>query len=290
MPTHYETLNVPTTATPQQIKAAYKHLALANHPDKTHRLPPKEQTARSERFKSIISAYKILSDSLQRAIYDRTFSTTRRKKPIPTPREPASPVPAPAPRSRRQTDAYGRRNAVTLPLDPGPYMTPRGTYPTFPIPFAENTAWEHRHEGVHTHITIPQKFRVQGTPSLSGKWRQSTISFNIRRVFVRGTKLAPGAHGAPIRIRIENGAAAVNSVTVTLIEIRDAVQVVVDLRKEEGAGAADLRGHWEMDFDGEAEGVLVGEDYEKKVTVWLPRKGEAEHRCTRVVRRGGRGF
>jgi len=58
---HYATLGVPRTADASQIKAAYKKLALKNHPDKGG--DPK-------RFQAIAAAYSVLSDAAKRRQYD----------------------------------------------------------------------------------------------------------------------------------------------------------------------------------------------------------------------------
>jgi len=58
----YRTLEVPNTATPDEIKAAYRKLAKLYHPDRN--------PDSTEKFKSINSAYEILSDDAKRAAYD----------------------------------------------------------------------------------------------------------------------------------------------------------------------------------------------------------------------------
>ncbi|MCA9664688.1 MAG: J domain-containing protein [Myxococcales bacterium] len=62
---HYNILGVPPTATQEQIKAAYRRLALRHHPDKN----PSPEAA--ERFRRCTEAYNVLSDESRRASYDR---------------------------------------------------------------------------------------------------------------------------------------------------------------------------------------------------------------------------
>lgn len=62
----YEVLNVARDATPEQVKRAYKKVALANHPDRN----PGDEGA-VERFKSASEAYDVLSDPDKRSRYDR---------------------------------------------------------------------------------------------------------------------------------------------------------------------------------------------------------------------------
>lgn len=64
---HYKILGVPRTAAAQQIKKAYRELALKWHPDKN--LDNKEEAEKM--FLDIAQAYEILSDAELKAKYDR---------------------------------------------------------------------------------------------------------------------------------------------------------------------------------------------------------------------------
>ncbi len=62
----YEVLEVSRTASDQEIKAAYRKLALKFHPDRN----PGDKTA-EDRFKEAAAAYAVLADADKRARYDR---------------------------------------------------------------------------------------------------------------------------------------------------------------------------------------------------------------------------
>lgn len=63
---YYEVLGVSRDADDQQIKSAYRKLALQHHPDRN----PDNQEA-EEKFKEAAEAYSVLSDPQKRAAYDR---------------------------------------------------------------------------------------------------------------------------------------------------------------------------------------------------------------------------
>ncbi len=63
---YYDVLGVTRGATPEEIKQAYRRLAMELHPDRN----PDDQDA-ADRFRAATEAYAILSDSNQRQSYDR---------------------------------------------------------------------------------------------------------------------------------------------------------------------------------------------------------------------------
>ncbi|KAI5121626.1 hypothetical protein M0805_001155 [Coniferiporia weirii] len=68
----YEALNVTRDAPPEEIRKAYRKMALQTHPD---RLPPgateTEKARAEEQFRKVNNAYEVLSDEEKRRIYDR---------------------------------------------------------------------------------------------------------------------------------------------------------------------------------------------------------------------------
>jgi molecular chaperone DnaJ len=63
---YYEVLGVARAATDQEIKSAYRKLALQFHPDRNPNNPDAE-----EKFKEASEAYAVLADGEKRAVYDR---------------------------------------------------------------------------------------------------------------------------------------------------------------------------------------------------------------------------
>src|ERR1700719_1130256 len=62
----YELLGVPRTASADDIKKAYRKLAMQHHPDRNQGNQEAEQ-----KFKSLSEAYEVLKDDQKRAAYDR---------------------------------------------------------------------------------------------------------------------------------------------------------------------------------------------------------------------------
>ena len=66
MADYYDILEISHSATPEEIKKAYRKKAVQFHPDKNPGDPEAEK-----RFKEISEAYEVLSDEKKRQIYDR---------------------------------------------------------------------------------------------------------------------------------------------------------------------------------------------------------------------------
>jgi molecular chaperone DnaJ len=65
---YYEILGVSKTASLDEIKKAYREMALKFHPD---RVPAEQKKAAEDKFKGISEAYAVLSDSAKRELYDQ---------------------------------------------------------------------------------------------------------------------------------------------------------------------------------------------------------------------------
>ncbi len=94
MSTHYATLGLPATASPDAIRQAYRRLVLLTHPDRT------PDPAAHQRFLAVNDAYDVLSNPARRAAYDAALR--RAAAPAPAPIRTAPPRPDP----RRRPAGY----------------------------------------------------------------------------------------------------------------------------------------------------------------------------------------
>jgi len=76
MKTHYDVLGLNKDATDQEIKKAYRKLAMKFHPDRNQNNP--EAT---EKFQEISSAYQVLSDEDEKTKYDQELNFVSEEAP-----------------------------------------------------------------------------------------------------------------------------------------------------------------------------------------------------------------
>lgn len=65
MTDYYEVLGIERNASPEQIKKAYRRMAMKVHPDVTN------EPGAAEQFKAVNEAYEVLSDPNKKAVFDR---------------------------------------------------------------------------------------------------------------------------------------------------------------------------------------------------------------------------
>jgi len=98
--THYDRLGVKPTASPQQIRQAFRELSKLYHPDTTT-LPEEEAT---EKFQQLNEAYGILSSPDRRWTYDKQVGYSRIS--VMQPLEPLSRASSTVPRRKEPSNLY----------------------------------------------------------------------------------------------------------------------------------------------------------------------------------------
>jgi preprotein translocase subunit Sec63 len=90
MTNYYKLLQVDPSADPEVIAAAYRRLAVKNHPD-TNGSSPEAKA----RMQALNEAYAVLSDPVQRAAYDRSMASQSATNTTARPRPTVSSTPPP---------------------------------------------------------------------------------------------------------------------------------------------------------------------------------------------------
>ncbi|OMO79074.1 hypothetical protein COLO4_24572 [Corchorus olitorius] len=72
----YTVLGVNRSATKEEIKEAFRKLALKYHPDKHSQSPKHLRDSATLKFKQVSDAYEVLSDDRKRAAYNLTSSSS----------------------------------------------------------------------------------------------------------------------------------------------------------------------------------------------------------------------
>ena len=118
MKTHYENLELPPTASAEEIKKSFRTLIARYHPDKVQHLGKEFQDMAADRAAELTEAYRILSDPDRRAEYDRTMSAAAAAAPAAPP--PASSPDAAPPPAAVRTAPYEPPRPPQEPAPPPP--------------------------------------------------------------------------------------------------------------------------------------------------------------------------
>jgi hypothetical protein len=125
MKTYYELLDVPATASVDDIKRNFRREIAKYHPDKVQHLGPEFQEIAATKAAELTQAYKALSDPERRAEYDDLVRTGEwpphapASAPVatqPRPRPHASPSPEPPPQAPPGSSVFSQDRAASSDL------------------------------------------------------------------------------------------------------------------------------------------------------------------------------
>lgn len=129
-PDHYAVLGIAKTASLDEIKAAFRKIAMACHPDRQRNKTEAEKNAANEKFQFAKDAHEVLADPAKRATYDKYGhkGVADLKNTGPTGKDHTSP-PAPPRKMPTAEDTFDffDRAAEKMPKaapDTGPRKTP----------------------------------------------------------------------------------------------------------------------------------------------------------------------
>ena len=91
---HYDHLELPPTATADEIKRSFRALIARYHPDKVQHLGKEFQDMAAERAAELTEAYRVLSNATSRDEYDRTLKGAG-AEPVQAPPAPSASAPPP---------------------------------------------------------------------------------------------------------------------------------------------------------------------------------------------------
>ena len=115
---YYELLDLPSSASSDDIKKAFRQQIARYHPDKVQHLGKEFQDMAAERAAELTEAYRILSNDSSRAEYDRTRGAAPPAGPSAAAASAASQAPAPA--QPPKAESYTPPGGPSQESGPGP--------------------------------------------------------------------------------------------------------------------------------------------------------------------------
>ncbi|TFK41024.1 DnaJ domain-containing protein [Crucibulum laeve] len=83
-PDYYKLLNIPQSASQDDVRQAYRKESLRTHPDRLANATPSEKKVATEKFQAVADAYYVLSDAKRRKEYDMLYSNRADRSTDPT--------------------------------------------------------------------------------------------------------------------------------------------------------------------------------------------------------------
>ncbi len=124
--THYENLELPQSASAEDIKKSFRTLIARYHPDKVQHLGKEFQDMAADRAAELTEAYRILSDRGRREEYDRTLAAGPTGHAHPPAQPAEGPAAAPPPVDRSAPYEAPKPRAEYTPPPPRPEGAPEG--------------------------------------------------------------------------------------------------------------------------------------------------------------------
>ena len=113
--TYYELLDVPPTASAEEIKSAFRREIAKYHPDKVQHLGEEFQEIAATKAAELTRAYKTLTDPVARTEYDEAGESAQGAPPAPRPSSPAASTPSHgAPSTSHATPSTGPSSSASV--------------------------------------------------------------------------------------------------------------------------------------------------------------------------------
>jgi curved DNA-binding protein CbpA len=177
---YYELLGVPATASPDEIKSAFRREIARYHPDKLQHLGDEFQSIAAIRSAELTEAYKTLTDGTKRANYDARFQSAVEQPP------PSSAASAYAGTAAAAALPQWTPNDA-IPDSPSPLESPTAVVRTGVSNLVKKAAMMRFREALHAEFGSCEEGAVSGfdivcAPAKSKFWRAQPPRLYVRFV------------------------------------------------------------------------------------------------------------